>query len=245
METVHPSGFEPMLASTSRRLDGDGWAFEPKLDGWRAIVHVLDHGVAVYSRPGREITESVPQLSALTKIVPAGTVLDGELVAGSGRSSTFYQLSPTLGRRSTTVTFAAFDLLAVDGCSLVWRSYEERRRLLGDVLRPAPGWCVVPAWTHVEVSDLLAACELEGVEGLVAKRVRSRYRPGRRSPDWVKRKCDGWYRDHAPRRQPGGWATAPEPALAGRRGPDAAGVGSNEEGHPSGPAAGASTSTGR
>ena len=119
MDHVHPAGSEPMLATASRTLEGDGWAFEPKLDGWRALVHVGEAMVAVYSRPGRNLTESVPQLTGLVDAVPPGTVLDGELVAGSGRASSFYGLSPQLSTRRAAVSFAAFDVLAVCGRSLI------------------------------------------------------------------------------------------------------------------------------
>ena len=198
MRGVHPTGYEPMLATASRRLEGDGWAFEPKLDGWRAVVHVEDRQVAVFSRPGRDLNRSLPQLKALAKVVPAGTVLDGELVAGSGRASSFYRLSPQLNGRRTTVSFAAFDLLAVGGRFLLYAPYEERKRLLADLCLLGPAWCTLPVWTDVDVADLLAACELQGVEGLMAKRIRSRYRPGRRSPDWVKVKTQSWRATHAP-----------------------------------------------
>ena len=189
-----------MLATTSRQLDGAGWAFEPKLDGWRAVVHVSGGDVAVYSRPGRNVSDSLPQLADLAKAVPAGTVLDGEIVAGSGRASSFYQLSPQLSTKRATVTFAAFDLLALGGRSLIYAPYQERRRLLLDLCVLGPAWCTVPAWTAVEVPDLLAACELQGVEGVVAKRLLSRYRPGRRSPDWVKVKTHTWRSIHGPLR---------------------------------------------
>ena len=112
-------------------------------------------------------------------------VLDGELVAGSGRASSFYQLSPLLSTRRATVAFAAFDVLAISGRSLTYSPYRERRQLLLDLTLFGPAWCTLPVWTDDEVPDLLAACELQGVEGLVAKRLGSRYRPGRRSPDWV------------------------------------------------------------
>ncbi len=69
--------------------------------------------MSVYSRPGRNVTDSVPQLGRLAGAVPAGTVLDGELVAGTGRASSFYQLSPSLSTKRAAVTFAAFDLLAL------------------------------------------------------------------------------------------------------------------------------------
>ena len=130
--------------------------------------------------------------------LPAGTVLDGELVAGSGRASSFYRLSPQLNGKRATVTFAAFDLLALGGRSLLYTPYDERKRLLADLCLLGPAWCTLPVWTDVDLSDLLAACELQGLEGLVAKRVRSRYRPGRRSPDWVKVKTHSWRTTHAP-----------------------------------------------
>ena len=189
-----------MLATASRRLEGEGWAFEPKLDGWRALLHVGDDQVSVYSRPGRNVTQDVPQLRGLLGAVPAGTVLDGELVAGSGRASSFYQLAPHLSTKRTAVSFAAFDLLALGGRSLIYAPYEERRQQLSDLRLVGRAWCTLPVWTDVEVADLLAACELQGVEGLVAKRVRSRYRPGRRSPDWVKIKTHSWSTTHGPLR---------------------------------------------
>ncbi len=159
MEDVHPAGFAPMLATASKRLEGDGWAFEPKLDGWRALVHVGDSGVAVYTRPGRNVTESVPQPAPLADVVPPRTVLDGELVAGSGRVSSFYRLAPQLRGGRAAVSFAAFDLLAIGGRSLLYAPYEERKRLLAELCFLGPAWCTLPVWTDVEVSDLLAACE--------------------------------------------------------------------------------------
>ena len=125
-------------------------------------------------------------------------------MAGSGRASSFYRLSPGLSIRTVAVCFAAFDLLALDGRPLRYLPYESRRRELEALELLGPAWCTVRAWTGVEatedVSDLLAACELQGVEGLVAKRLRSRYRPGRRSPDWVKVKTASWRATHAPLR---------------------------------------------
>lgn len=197
---VHPAGYEPMLATTTGQLKADGWAFEPKLDGWRAVVHVQEGGVTVYSRPGRNMSDSVPQLRELAGAVPVGTVLDGELVAGSGRAWSFYRLSPQLSTKRSAVTFASFDLLALDGRSLVQAPYQERRRLLSDLTLLGPAWCTVRAWTDVEVLDLLAACELQGVEGVVAKRLGSPYRPGQRSPDWVKMKTYSWRTMHGPLR---------------------------------------------
>lgn len=200
---MHPVGYEPMLASSAPRyLELGQWAFEPKLDGWRAIVHVGDGRLSVYSRPGRDLRQSLPQLASLLDAVPAGTVLDGELVVGSGRAATFYRLAPGLHAKRDRVTFAAFDVLALASRSVVSAPYEERKRMLADLGLLGPAWCTLPHWTDVELSDLLAACEAHGIEGVVAKRLRSAYRPGRRSDDWRKIKTLSWRSEHAPLRRP-------------------------------------------
>jgi bifunctional non-homologous end joining protein LigD len=132
----------PMLADRGlpRRGDLAGWAAEPKLDGWRAIVVVdpaLPGGVSVRTRRGHTITDQVPGLGA-----PAGLgrrlVLDGELVAGAGTASDFYGLLPHLvGRRHAgtpaAVSFWAFDLLWVDDQPLLDQPYLERRRRLEEL----------------------------------------------------------------------------------------------------------------
>lgn len=103
MRTLVGGAVEPMLAST-RRLVGvpEGWVAEPKFDGWRAIVTVRSRELSVRSRRGHELTEGLPELQELVDLVPDGTVLDGELVAGAGRMSDFYVLAPRLLLRSAT-----------------------------------------------------------------------------------------------------------------------------------------------
>lgn len=201
---MHPAGFEPMLASTGPIRDEGRFAFEPKLDGWRAIVHVTGTGVVVYTRPGREVSASLPKLAGLADVVPPGTVLDGELVAGSGRSSSFYRLGSMMatgpGHRRRSATFVAFDLLAVAGRSAVDHPYEQRRDLLDGLRLAGPAWCVVGQWTGTPVADLLQVSERLGLEGMMAKRLGSRYRPGERSPDWIKLKTTTWRTDHGPYR---------------------------------------------
>lgn len=161
-----------------------------------SVVHVSSGRVTVYSRPGRNMTESVPQLGRLVDAVPFGTVLDGEIVAGSGRSWSFYRLSPQLATTRAAVGFAAFDLLALADTSLLSAPYEERRRALGDLDFLGPAWCTVPAWSDVEPPTFWPPAS-QGLEGLVAKRLGSRYRPALRSPDWVKVKTASWRTTHA------------------------------------------------
>jgi bifunctional non-homologous end joining protein LigD len=193
-----------MLATATRRLDGDVWAYDAKADGWRAVVHVSASGVAVYSRPGRDITAALPSLQALASAVPVGTVLDGELVAGSGGASSFYRLASLMAtrpdRRAAKVSFVAFDVLALGGRRTTASPYGERRRLLEDLAFAGPAWCTSRCWAEVCLGELLTACEALDIEGVVAKRLDSPYRPGRRSRDWVKLKTPGWRIEHGPYR---------------------------------------------
>lgn len=193
-----------MLACVGGLLRGGSWAFEPKLDGWRVAVHIGD-GVRVLSRPGRDISDSLPALGGLAEAVPIGTVLDGELVSGSGGADSFYRLAADLAaadRRRRPLTFVAFDVLALAGERVTAMPYAERRELLVGLGLAGPAWCTIPSWTEVAADELLAACESLDVEGVVAKSTASPYRPGRRSPEWGKLKTTSWRRRHAPRRRP-------------------------------------------
>src|SRR5438132_1060006 len=101
-----------MLASMKPPTVAAEWAFEPKLDGWRALVYVED-AVTVRTRPGRDITDRVDSLQALADL-GRRFVLDGELVADAGRAGDFYRLGPNLRASSRKdITFVAFDLLVV------------------------------------------------------------------------------------------------------------------------------------
>src|SRR5437868_5859172 len=131
--------FAPMLASTQPPTGGAEWAFEPKLDGWRALVYA-DGAVTVRTRTGRDITEYVDNLQALAALGQR-FVLDGELVAESGRAGDFYRLGPNLRSSSRKdITFVAFDLLVLDDDILCDRPYWERRRALDELELMAPGW---------------------------------------------------------------------------------------------------------
>jgi bifunctional non-homologous end joining protein LigD len=192
-----------LVASGVLPRDG-AYAVEPKLDGWRVIVHIGD-AVRVLTRPGRDLTASVPALQQLASVVPARTVLDGEVVAGSGRARSFYSVAPRLSerpeRRREPVTFAVFDVLAYEGQKVARLPYSERRGLLDDLRLAGPCWCLVPSWRHIDLRALLAACAEHDVEGVVAKRLQSRYQPGQRTRDWIKVKTVEWRTTHAPRRQ--------------------------------------------
>ncbi len=217
-----------MLISPASVLPaGEEWAFEVKWDGMRALVSV-GPAVRVHSRHGQDHTAAFPELAALGSLASRSKVVfDGELVcldAATGRPS-FERLMartqarlPTLAARRDPATFMAFDVLAVDGEDVCPRPWGERRQLLHELyeLTPHEGtWRVSTAF--VDGPGLLAATAGMGLEGVVAKRVTSRYWPGRRTPYWrkVKHRSYEWFELlgwRAPKgRDPGG-------VLAGRDG---------------------------
>jgi bifunctional non-homologous end joining protein LigD len=202
-----------MLASTGAIAEpASAWAFEPKLDGWRVLVYVCDK-LEVRTRGGHDVAMAVPELAPLVDALDGRQViLDGELVARQGRPWGFYRLGPRLAARRpeavtrqrarTAVTLAIFDVLELDGESLIARPYAERRQRLEELGLTGSAWCTVSSFVGLG-PELIVACAQMGLEGLVAKRLDSRYRPGARSKDWVKVKCPDWRATHAPRRLDG------------------------------------------
>jgi bifunctional non-homologous end joining protein LigD len=192
-----------LAAHRPARIAPAEWAFEPKLDGWRALVYV-DGGVCVRTRTGRDITAQVPELAGLADAVGRRCVLDGELVAGAGLPADFYRVAPRVARRPQApgrrpLTFAAFDVLWLDDTATVGKPYDARRRLLAQLELAAAVWVTVPSFTD-SVAAVMNACTSLGLEGMVAKRADSPYRPGERSADWLKLKTVEWTAVHAPKR---------------------------------------------
>ncbi|WP_019812074.1 non-homologous end-joining DNA ligase [Saccharomonospora halophila] len=185
-----------MLAVSGEPPDGPGWAFEWKWDGVRATVAVADGGVVAHSRNRRVITESYPELHALTELTRHTVLLDGEIVALDERGrpdfdrlqSRMHVHRPTARLlREIPVAYYVFDLLAVDDRDLCPEPYDRRRQRLLEFGLSAPPVVRTPD-NYVDVSgaDLLRVAAEHGLEGIVAKRRTSTYSPGTRSRSWVK-----------------------------------------------------------
>lgn len=184
----------PMLATAGDRLPAEdgNWAYEVKWDGVRTIAFAGPTFV-LQSRNLRDVTASYPELSTMAAL-PAGTVVDGEIVAfdDDGRPS-FQRLQSRMnvsGARTgrhvsrTPVAFVAFDVLYVDGDDVMGRPWTERRALLEGLVPPTG--MLVPSAYREGGQRLLEATRGRRLEGVVAKRVDSTYVPGRRTPAWVK-----------------------------------------------------------
>jgi bifunctional non-homologous end joining protein LigD len=202
-----PPVYLPMLATSGAVKVRGEWAAEPKLDGWRAIVTVdpsLPVGFEVRSRNGRFLTALVPELTGLADL-GFRMVLDGELVSvGDDDNVDFYALGQRMltKRVVRTVTFAAFDVLWVDGIDCTQLAYGDRRRVLEMLDLTGPAWCTVPSFPVDDADDLLDACVRLKQEGVVLKRIDGPYVPGVRTSHWRKVKTEAWRTNHGPRRLP-------------------------------------------
>ncbi|MEU7900041.1 non-homologous end-joining DNA ligase [Nonomuraea sp. NPDC049152] len=189
--------YEPMLARPGSLPVTGEWAYEMKWDGVRALAYVEDRAVRLMSRNGKDITVAYTELRMLGGAVGGhDLVLDGEIVAfdAAGRPS-FGALQPRMHQRNPTkiaelvrsvpVTFMLFDLLHINAVSVVGLPYTDRRQLLEETVTPGARW-QVPVWFRGAGADAVEASKSLGLEGVVAKRLGSPYRPGQRSADWTK-----------------------------------------------------------
>lgn len=188
----------PMLATPGSLPVGDDWSYEVKYDGIRALIGVDDSGaVTITSRAGNDITTTFPELHAIGAALDGSTAtLDGEIVAmGDDGLPSFHRLQERLGvfgadagRRAAgnPVVFMIFDLLELNGLPTTELPLHSRRALLGRLGDLAQG----TNWRRVaEYEDgpaLAALTRATGLEGVVAKRIDSRYVGGQRSPNWIK-----------------------------------------------------------
>ena len=180
---------DPTLRKNPPR--GEGWVYEIKADGYRAQLHVQDDDVTVYSRNGLDWSERFTSIAAAAhKLKAKSAIIDGEAVVyGSGGLPDFQQLRRELGRkRSERVRYHAFDLLYLDGYDLRGAAYEDRKRLLHELLKDAPETFIYVEALEADGHEIFTkGCQL-GLEGLIAKRLGQPYRSGRQE-NWIKLKC--------------------------------------------------------
>ena len=185
---LHLPDLAPMLATLGSvdTLTAGDYAFEGKFDGFRMMVEA-DHGrLRLYSRNSRDVTAEFPQLQPLaTALADHHVILDGEVVALDEHGVPDFSAMQNRAR-ATRIEFWAFDILVLDGRSLVRVSYRDRRRLL-ETLATGTG-LVVPELIVGDGPQALSYSRKRKWEGVVAKRWNSQYQSGRRSSAWIKDK---------------------------------------------------------
>ncbi len=192
-----PRDLLPMLATGAARPPaGEGWAYEVKWDGIRALAGSEPGRLRLWSRNLIDLTPRYPELRALGRALGAReALLDGEIVAfdEEGKPS-FERLQSRMNlageaaikraAAAVPVVYAIFDVLHLDGRPWLRAPWSERRAALEALGLDGPAWRT-PA-THDDGVALFAATARHGLEGVVAKRRDAPYEPGRRSRAWVK-----------------------------------------------------------
>ncbi|HVD66714.1 MAG TPA: DNA ligase D [Gaiellaceae bacterium] len=182
--------YAPMLATLAQELPGgNGWVFEVKWDGYRAISYLRGSEARLVSRNGNDLSERFPGVArALASAVKTpDCVLDGEVCAldENGRSS-----FSAMQRGDGTIVYYVFDLLELEGKPLIDLPLEERRETLAGLL-DRRNRTVLLSETFDDGPGLLEAAAAQRLEGVIAKKLGSRYEPGRRSRNWLKVKTHG------------------------------------------------------
>ena len=203
LHLMHPLQF--MLASPEedadaimRRVGGEAWV-EDKYDGIRGQLHKQGSRVVLYSRDLNEVTSAFPEVVNAAGRLAHDVLLDGELLAfKDGVVRPFNELQHRLGRkvvsaqllREIPVAFVAFDLLSLDGRTLIEEPLRERRRLLETLELPPPFMLayLISARSPQELDHLFAGARARHNEGLMVKDPSTPYTPGRRGLGWLKLK---------------------------------------------------------
>ncbi len=184
---------EPMLAKLAEAIPAGAFLYEPKWDGFRAIVFRSPAEVFIQSRDLRPLDRYFPELhDVLLTALPDGCVVDGEIVIATPRGLDFdalqMRLHPAASRvnklaKETPASFVAFDLLAIDGRNLREAPFAERRALLERALKDAtPPIHLTPMTRDIVVArKWLEDFEGAGLDGVIAKPEDGTYEPGKRA----------------------------------------------------------------
>jgi bifunctional non-homologous end joining protein LigD len=188
-----PGHIAPMLSELKPKpFSGEGWIFEPKLDGFRTLAYIEHGSILLRSRNDNDMTEHFPAVVSDLKNLKGDLVTDGEIVAVDDAGKPCFQCLQQhvglphehTGKQFTTVYYV-FDILYYDGFNLMGVPWERRNRLLGEVLVPGSHLKLVEHFEGDGEQIFKAAVET-GMEGIVAKKKQSLYEAGKRTGSWQK-----------------------------------------------------------
>lgn len=178
---------EPMdCLSVSKLPEGLEWIWEIKLDGYRALAVKLESGVTLFSRRRKSLNRQFPYIVEALADLPAGTVVDGEVVAIDESGRPDFNLLQNFRAEASRIQYYIFDLLCWKDRDLTRVPLVERRALLKSVVVIRDERIRIADYFEAAPSDLLSAVREQGLEGVVGKRKDSLYQPGKRSGAWIK-----------------------------------------------------------
>ena len=193
LPSAKPQFIEPMKARLVDEPPKHGdWLYELKFDGIRAMAIKNDRKVSLISRNGNKLDPRFPEIVGAVKNLPVREyVIDGEVVAldEDGRSSFQLLQGLEMEGRKAPLRFYVFDLLQLDGKSLLGLPLEQRKQVLAKICENVGDPIRNSGEISGDVKSLLAEVKRRGLEGLIGKQRNSVYEPGRRSGTWIKLKC--------------------------------------------------------
>jgi bifunctional non-homologous end joining protein LigD len=178
---------EPMeCAPVTKLVDGPGWVYELKLDGYRAIAVKTDGGVSLFSRRHKSFNHQYPHIVEALAEFPEGTVVDGEIIAldESGRPN--FNMLQNFRSGASHIHYFIFDLLICNDHDLTRLPLTERRKLMKSLLRLRSPRVRICDQFEASANDMLAAARQQQLEGVVGKRKEGSCEPGKRARAWIK-----------------------------------------------------------
>jgi bifunctional non-homologous end joining protein LigD len=178
---------EPMeCLSVSKLPEGLEWLWEIKLDGYRALAVKSGTGVTLFSRRGKSLNRQFPYIVEELTDLPAGTVVDGEVVAIDESGRPDFNLLQNFRAEASRIQYYIFDLLCWKDRDLTRVPLVERRALLKSVVVIREKRIRIADYFEAAPNDLLSAVREQRLEGIIGKRKDSVYQPGKRSGAWIK-----------------------------------------------------------
>jgi DNA ligase D-like protein (predicted ligase) len=178
---------EPMdCLSVSKLPEGLEWIWEIKFDGYRALAVRSGTGVTLFSRRRKSLNRQFPYVVEALADLPAGTVVDGEVVAMDESGRPDFNLLQNFRAEASRIQYYVFDLLCWKDRDLTRVPLVERRALLKSIVVIRDKRVRIADYFEAAPKDLLSAVREQGLEGIIGKRKDSVYQPGKRSGAWIK-----------------------------------------------------------
>jgi DNA ligase D-like protein (predicted ligase) len=178
---------EPMeCLSVSKLPEGLEWLWEIKFDGYRALAVKSGTGVTLFSRRRKSLNRQFPYIVEALADLPAGTVVDGEVVAMDESGRPDFNLLQNLRAEASRIQYYIFDLLCWEDRDLTHVPMVERRALLKSLVVIPDERIRVSDYFEAAPKDLLSAVREQRLEGIIGKRKDSLYQPGKRGGAWIK-----------------------------------------------------------
>ena len=182
---------EPMeCLSVSKLPEGLEWIWEIKFDGYRALAVKSGTGVALFSRRRKSLNSQFPYIVEALADLPAGTVVDGEVVAIDESGRPDFNLLQNFRAEASRIRYYIFDLLCWEDRDLTHVPMVERRALLKSLVVIPDKRIRIADYFEAAPKDLLSAVREQRLEGMIGKRKDSHYQPGKRSGAWIKHRVN-------------------------------------------------------